>query len=102
MVRCDAWPIGSSSREALIFIKPSIHDLDFAHLLNNMFKIIDEGGAINETKARWINLNLFTHPGAIDIRAEVAREVGISNPPSMKQVIKILGAIMNGIFDLKV
>ena len=67
-----------------------------------MFKIAYAGGAINETKARWINFNLFTHPGAIDIRAEVACEVGISNPPSMKQVIKILGATMNRIFDLMV
>ena len=37
--------------------------------MNNVFKITDVGGTINETKARWINFNLFTYPGAIDIRA---------------------------------
>ncbi|MCJ1404594.1 hypothetical protein MMC11_007820 [Xylographa trunciseda] len=109
LFRCQ-WPADARSRHILIWLRPSISDADFGTVLNDQFGIFDSGGAIHKTVVNWARFNPFYHPDGPDgagltatvLREEVARSVGLDDPPSLKQVFTMINLSMTAYVEVHV
>lgn len=101
--RCT-WPVGSDSRHKLMWMRPSLSDEEFGTAINDAFDVIGAAGAIQRTTAVWLASNPFTDltPFATAARDEVKRTVGLTNPPTCPQTVKMMGEAMNGFMQVVV
>lgn len=104
--RCT-WPAGRRSRHALIWMKPSIPDAAFGSAVNRAFRVLEANGAVKTTAVVWIESNPFTEPTepaarGVEARGRLARAVGLSNPPTMRQNLTMMGETMNGFIQVVV
>ncbi len=99
--RCT-WPAGAKSRHILIWIKPSIPNSDFGTAVNDAFMVIEAGGIIKKTGINWIDFSPFADasPRSVAARNTVRGAVGLENPPTQQQIIKMLEQTMNGIMEV--
>ncbi|MCJ1476111.1 hypothetical protein MMC13_004776 [Lambiella insularis] len=106
MFRCT-WPPGAQSRHILILMKTSIPLDDFGIAVNDKFHIIETGGVIRQTVPNWASHNpfgpvAFLPPKLLEIRETVASTLGIDSPPTLGQIIAMMGSGAVGIMDVHV
>lgn len=102
----STWPPGAQSRHKLIWIKPSIPSTAFGSAINDALKVVEADGMVKETVAIWGGVNPFSDTNsasfAIAAREAVRCAVAISDPPTLKQIIRMMGRMMNGIMQVVV
>lgn len=101
--RCT-WPVGARSRHKLIWMKPSVPNEALGAAVNDAFRVIEAGGVVEKTVAIWGINNPFTDSSARGIapRERVRRAVGLDDPPTQQQIIKMMEGTMNGIMQVVV
>ena len=101
--RCT-WPAEARSRHKVIWMKPSIPKEAFGTAVNDTVGVLLNGGIVQKTRAVWGDINPFADPSAAGIAARetVSRAVGIGNPPTQQQIIKMMEQSMNGIMEVAV
>ena len=101
--RCT-WPVDAKTRHILIWMKPSIPDVDLGEAVNNAFRVVEAGGIITKTRTIWGGVNPFadSSPAGIAARETVRRAVGLDDVPTEQQIIKMMEGTMNGIMQVVV